>query len=202
MIKKVITVAHLVFFCVLLCSCTSNYAKDVHFIHAVCFDKNTSDGTYQILAVLEKQSSSDDGSNKNKDFFTVDQSGKSFDEVLDKLTKKYTSSYYASNTLYFLPESIQEEALNDMAVFLSQSNILPSKADAVFISDTSPFDFLNTIKNQQDIKKILKLIHSKKTNIIHFLSSRKNQNVTDKIPHLTLDENKKNAVLYKTDNKG
>lgn len=200
MIKRIFTAVILVTLCAFLCSCTSNYAKDVHFIHAVCFDKNTSDNTYQILAVFEKQSADGESSKEQKEYFVDTQKGKSFEEILDKLTKKYTGSYYASNTLYFLPESTDSQTINEVAVFLSQSNILPSKAEAVFITNTTASDFLDTIKNQQDIKKILKLTHNKKTNIINFLANFDNKGVTDKIPRLTLTNNKKNITLYKTHN--
>ena len=194
--KRIILSFTSILLCISFCGCTSNYSKDVHFIHAVCLEKDTKSNSYKILCVCEKQSKDSKNNSENADaYFIAQQNADSFENALQKLTKKYSNSYFASNTLYLIPDRTDSQTIFKMGIFLSQSNILPTKTDVVLIKDTSAYELLKNIKDEQDIKKILKLTSNKKTNVIRFLCDYKK--TSSKVHRLTLSDKNK-IVIYKS----
>lgn len=192
MIKNILLSILIFALCVFLCSCSSNYSKDIHFIHAIFLDNNQKKDEYRILTVIEKQSKSNSKNDEN--FFCDTFVAKNYEKAIGKLSEKYENTYFASNTLYFFDKNTSSNALFNTALFLCQSNILPSKANAVMIHNCLPYDFLSAIKSQEDIKNILRLTEDKKINVIHFLANYNNKAILQKTPVFTLSQNNQIAL--------
>lgn len=173
-----------------LCSCSSNFSNDVYFVHTLCFDKNQEDDTVTLYAVCEKQSGDTKSSDNSKSFFVAQETADSIDKASDKLTKKYKDCYLASSELYLIWKNTPKEFLNELSYFICDSSVFSSKGRAVCIETESIDDFLGAIKEQEDIKRILKLTESDKTNIISFLSKYQNKPQGSSISSLSLSKGK------------
>lgn len=154
--------------CLFLVSCSRNHNEDVYFIHAVGFEGEQND--ISIHALIEKQSGDGKQEEKGADYFVATVKGQNIKQATKKLSSKYKDCYYATSEFYVISESASPLLLEHMARELSESNVFPSKSKIICAKERGVSEFLEAVKNEEDLKKLKKLSDKQKTNIIKFLT--------------------------------
>lgn len=163
-------------------SCTPASSNDTYFIHAAAFEKESDE--YTIYALFEKAEETEEN------FFTAASSGKSIEEATNKLKNEYKDCYFATATVYLISDNAEKSLIFNLAKEICGGNIYPSKSNIICIKQTNTHDFIESIRNEDDLKKVLALFENHPVNAVRFFS-RYFSGKRVSLPALKLDGNKK-----------
>jgi len=170
-----------------LSSCAKPESNEVYFIHAVGFDGH--EKGVKMSVVLESAEKNKGKDAASDEYFSVSFSGESLSETVSKLLSEYKRCYTGTAQMYFFSESLSRRALYDVALFVPSSPVFPSQSEAVALSSVTAEKVFNNIKNDEDMKKIKKLVNEDKVNVVGFFAGCTSPDSTVSLPALTLDEN-------------
>ena len=159
--KKLTVISFCIFSVLFMSSCSANHTKDVYFIHAVSIVPKD-DGIY-FYAVAQKQSKKQD-----EKYFVASGYGKNLKEATEKMSDKYSECYFATNEIYILPSYIDKDFFKEL-VHICENPFLPSSSRVVLSEEDDTKELLESIENEDELKKLLKETSEHNVSFTHFL---------------------------------
>jgi len=170
----------------LLCSCGANHSENVYFIHAVSF---VNDGGKTVARFLTERQSEDEQQN----YFIAEIHGNSIDDTAQQMSSKYDKCYFATTELYFIDTDCTENFITELSS-VCENSLLPSAARILCVKEEDLPSLLSRIKNENDLKRILKLTKKNKVNTVRFFAKCLSDSETVSVDSLKLDSNGKIAL--------
>lgn len=143
----------LIFLCSMLSSCSSNHDENVIFIHGVLFGRSAEEQMYDITFICENLDTETEKGNYYCFSFECDDL-KTIPENLEHGGNKY---YFATTELYIFDESLSENSLFELALFLCDSNKFPISSYALQLYGADSKSFCEKVKSKEDFEKMLSL---------------------------------------------
>ncbi len=159
--KTIITLISSFSICIILAGCSTS-DNETYFVHGIGFDKENDE--YIIYAILEMAGNNKDG------YFTISEKAKNIENATKAITDKYNDCYFATSEFYFIKENASDELISKIAKEICDSNIYPSKSKVIAVSDYDLKEFMESVNDEDDIRKISKLTVKSQANAVRFFS--------------------------------
>lgn len=161
--KKIFTALFLcVIFSSIMSSCSSNHSKDVYFIHACAISRETNG--ISLYCVAQKL-----GEQEDEKYFVATSKGKNTKDAVEELSRKYSECYFATNEIFVLSQDIDSSFLQDIS-HICENPFVPSTSRVLLAKNADLLLFAEKVKNEDDLKKLLKKTEKNKVIFTHFLA--------------------------------
>ena len=166
---------------ILLSSCSSNHSKDVYFIHASAIARENDE--ISLYCVAQKLGKKDE-----EKYFVASSKGKNTKDAIEKMSRKYSECYFATNEIFILPEDMDISFLKDIS-HICENPFVPSTSRVLLAKNEDLLLFAEKVKNEDDLKKLLKKTEKNKVGFIHFLACCLSDNKSIKVEIIQEDDN-------------